>query len=117
MAQLCERFARLMRDELEMKSAELAKQLGYANRSMVDGVVGGKTFPDVLRLQKLSQLKTKTGARPNLDWLITGNGKPMLIAEANMEADGGLDNQASAEAILRNLMPEQIEAFVRLLRR
>lgn len=113
MAQLCERFTRLMRDELEMKSAELAKQLGYANRSVVDGVLGGKTFPGVLRLQKFSQLKTKTGARPNLDWLITGNGKPVLIEEAG----DGRDNQPSAEAILRSLTPEQTEALVRLLRR
>lgn len=117
LAPICQRFVRLMKEELKMSRAELARQLGYANASTLSRVQKGETFPDIGRLQKLSQLRTSAGTRPNLDWLITGKGEPVLSGADDQEARGAASNRSSIDAILQGLEPDQIEALACLLRR
>lgn len=74
----CDRFIWLMTNELGLRAADLARRLGYANSTTVQKVKRYETFPDVDRLQKLSGLRNSNGERPNLDWLITGEGKPVI---------------------------------------
>jgi len=78
MGDACNRFVWLMENVLRISSAEMARELGYANSTTVQKVKRQETFPDVERLQRLASLFTQDGSRPNLHWLITGEGEPVL---------------------------------------
>lgn len=81
LSEACCRFTWLMEKVLKVSAAELARQLGYANATTLQKVKRCKTFPDVERLQRLGNLSVRSGGRPNLDWLITGEGKPVLLTK------------------------------------
>lgn len=72
-ARLCAVF-----DLSGMRDAELSQRLGYANATTLSAVRRGDVFPDVERLAKLGHLVMAGGAYPNLHWLLTGAGVPLL---------------------------------------
>lgn len=116
LAPLCRRFIQLMKDDLAMGRTKLARELGYANPSTLLLVEKGKTFPDIAKLQRLSLLRTAAGASPNLDWLITGEGKPVLFRTTKPETQEENDRLA-AEMLLHRLTSDQIRSLLHLFGR
>jgi len=79
---MCARLKSLAEDYLNLRLNELSVQLGYVNSTVLRKVWNGVAFPDTERLAMLAKLKTPSGARPNIDWIITGRGSPILSVEA-----------------------------------
>lgn len=77
-----ERLQMLMITYLEVTPQDLAARLGLASTSSLRKAISGKGGLDIERLQLLSQLKTKNGDTPNLDWLLTGRGTPLLSPQS-----------------------------------
>lgn len=61
-----------------------SENLGYASPSTIYAVKKGSTLPDLIKLNKLAGENTLRG-RPNIDWLITGQGA-MMIRERDENA-------------------------------
>ncbi len=110
--QMCDRLVELVERHLRMKWAEVAKKLGYAGATTVAKAKQHKAFPDVERLSSLAEIRTPSGARPNLHWLLTGEGSPLLAARA---PHGPNQIRVTVERIVRKLDPEKIKALERLL--
>jgi len=72
---MCERFVTAMQI-LDMTPAEIAKALGYANATTIAKVQRGEAFVDVERLQTFANLRCPHGQAIDLNWLITGCGRP-----------------------------------------
>lgn len=68
---MCRRFVLAM-DALGLTPAEIARALGYANATTIAKVRRGETFVDVERLHLLAQLRSASGQRVDLNWLIAG---------------------------------------------
>ncbi len=108
---MCDRFVWLMETALRLRPGVLAKMLGYTNATTITKVKQREAFPDPERLRTLAGIKTKDGACPNLHWLITGDGTP-LIGRGSREIR---KSRAVAETIIRKLGPERVEALERVL--
>ena len=76
--QMSNRLIDLARNDLGLSLGGLANRLGYKNQSPLTKVRQGKGFigPDKLKLFAL--LENDNGDTPNLNWIITGLGEPML---------------------------------------
>jgi len=107
---MCDRLVWLMTNILRMRPAELAKRLGYKNPTTIAKVKKRETFLDSEKLQRLAEIETDDGRRPNLHWLITGYGPP-VVGEKGTRLNR---SRAIAERLVRNLGPEKIEAIERL---
>lgn len=79
--ELTERFTRLVDRHLELSDRELAEALGYSGTTTLSRVRKGGTFLDIERLVRLADLETQSGGRPNIHWLLTGQGEPILQPE------------------------------------
>lgn len=64
-----------------MADRKLAKHLGYANTATLWKARRGRAFIDLYRLQRLAELRVD-GMRPNIDWLVTGQGNPLTPLKA-----------------------------------
>lgn len=73
-----QRLSLLMRVHLKLSAKELAALMGHASTSTMRNALEGTGGLDIERLSRLGQLKTEAGAVPNLDWLLTGRGAPLL---------------------------------------
>ncbi len=58
--------------------AWIAEQLEYATQSTIGSVRRGEAFFDTERLAKLGRIPLARKAHPNLHWLLTGEGRPVL---------------------------------------
>lgn len=74
---MCERFVTLLRDHLSMSEADAARALGYHGTATLWKIRHGLAFLDVEKLARLASLG-QSGARPNLHWLISGEGPPLV---------------------------------------
>lgn len=72
----------LLEEYLDISLQELAHNLGLASTSTLRKALGGKGGLDIERLQKLGALAAKRGELPNLDWLLTGRGSPVISPHA-----------------------------------
>jgi len=72
------RMDTLMKEHLNLTLTEFAKRLGYKNPSGVQPALDGSGFIGADRLPKLAELTDEHGRHPNLNWLATGVGSPML---------------------------------------
>lgn len=69
---MCERFVVAMQ-RLQLSPAQLARELGYSNAATISKLQKGDAFVDVERLYRLAQLRTPSGERIDLNWLIAGD--------------------------------------------
>lgn len=72
-ARLCAAF-----DVTGWGDREISTLLGYNGQATISSVRRGKTFLDTERLAKLGSLRVHRHARPNLHWILTGDGSPFL---------------------------------------
>lgn len=75
---MCGRLIHLTEAILCITRKELSERLGYRNPSTLWHVWNKKAFPDVEKLQILSEMNTIDGQRPNIDWIISGKGSPLV---------------------------------------
>jgi len=73
-----ERLNQLINVYLQIDVKELSKQMGHASTSTLRNALDGNGAIDIERLYILGKIQTKSGALPNLDWLLTGRGLPLL---------------------------------------
>src|SRR5712664_210149 len=106
--EICRRFVTLVDNYLRMPDGELARRLGYPSGSTLWKVRRAQSFIDVDRLYHLSRIEVG-GLRPNLDWLLTGDGDPMLSKEAPKAV------LAHASAALAALSPQEQNAMLMIL--
>jgi len=83
--EMCRRLRLLAEDYLEIDLKNLSDNLGYKNDTVLRKVWKGDVFPDTERLVMLAKLKNNDGSTPNIHWIITGEGCPLLL-KADVEA-------------------------------
>jgi hypothetical protein len=73
----CSRVAAMLSlaDETD---AQISRYLGHANPSTLGRVREGESFLDSESLARLGRYEIRSVALPNLHWVITGDGKPLL---------------------------------------
>ena len=81
---MCCRFQKLIVEDLKLDVTTIAKKLNYKNRSTIYHAFNQEAFPDITRLALLAKIQTKEGLRPNIHWLVTGEGDSLI---ANSETD------------------------------
>jgi len=111
--QLTERFTRLVDRYLELSDRELAEALGYSGTTTLSRVRNGDAFLDIERLIRLAELETQSGGRPNIHWLLTGHGEPVLRPEGQSRRD---KKERLIDQVKRLEEPE-IDALTKLLTR
>lgn len=67
--------------------AEISRHLGHANPSTLNRLRAGVSFLDSESLAKLGRYAVRSLARPNLHWVLTGDGEPLLAVEPSSEAE------------------------------
>lgn len=75
---MCHRFQALAEKHLKISVKDLSDRLGYSNTTVLRRVWKGEVFPDTERLAMLATIKTSRDYAPNIHWLITGEGNPMI---------------------------------------
>jgi hypothetical protein len=60
--------------------AEISRYLGHANPSTLGRLRDGQSFLDSESLARLGRFEIRAIALPNLHWVITGDGEPLLPA-------------------------------------
>lgn len=62
--------------------AQISRHLGHANPSTLNRLREGESFLDSESLAKLGRYSVRALAHPNLHWVLTGIGEPLLPAAA-----------------------------------
>jgi len=75
---MCARLKELVEDHLKLSVKDTTKLLGYANTTVLRRVWKGEVFPDTEKLVLLAMIKNVDGSIPNIHWLITGQGAPLI---------------------------------------
>lgn len=75
---MCSRLKELVENHLKLSVNDIAKTLGYANTTVIRKAWKGETFPDTEKLVPLAMIENKDGAVPNIHWVITGQGAPLI---------------------------------------
>lgn len=57
---------------------EISRRLGHANPSTLSRLRDGLSFLDSESLAKLGRYSVRSMAHPNLHWILTGDGQPLL---------------------------------------
>jgi len=86
---MCDRLARLLKTAYDDNWSELSQRLGYASASGMLSVKRGDAFPDVQRLNKISDWEIEGGYIPSLDWILTNKG-PAVIKYKDSKVINGL---------------------------
>lgn len=85
--EMCSRLDHTIRKDLDMSLADFSEVLGYKNQSPLTRISNGKGLPSIKRLGMIGTLKTKDGGRPNINWILTGEGRSTI-------SDQSLDSKA-----------------------
>ena len=72
-----ERLEVLVKQHLKVTWSDLAKKLNYSNQSTLLKIKRGQSLPSAEKLHGLALLKFENG-QINLNWLLTGQGAPLL---------------------------------------
>ena len=110
-ASISQRFSALIKHAPGTVSG-LSLALGYTKPSTLYAIRDGKALPDILRLQKLAEQNFGNGLRPNIHWLVTGNGDMFL--DTTKDAKSRLVADEVYE-VLQNSSKEKIDAVLTLL--
>ena len=73
----CSRVAALL-SLANQTDVEISRYLGHANSSSLNRLRDGESFLDSESLAKLGQYELRALAHPNLHWVLTGDGDPLL---------------------------------------
>ena len=73
----CSRVTALL-SLIDQSEAAISRELGHANASTLSRVREGTTFLDSETLARLGALDVRGLAVPNLHWILTGEGPPVL---------------------------------------
>lgn len=95
---ICRRFMQIVEEELLIPLSDLAPLMGYATPATLYSIKAKRCLPDIARLKALSKIRSPGGMRPNLDWILTGEGGRML---------------SPADTAVRDLKPELIRSINR----
>lgn len=76
--EISHRFVELVETHLRLSWTDLAKLLGYSNRTTLDAVKGGRTIPGPDKLYTLARWISPDGNRANIDWIFTSEGSPLI---------------------------------------
>jgi len=90
-----------------------SKLLGYKKPSTVYTIKKGKTLPDMVRLKTLAEQQIGDGLKPNIHWLVTGEGD-MLVAETTVAQSGSSIDKICSE--LAGQPEEKLQAILTLLK-
>jgi hypothetical protein len=63
--------------------AEISRYLGHANPSTLSRLRDGGSFLDSESLAKFGRYVVRSLAHPNLHWVLTGEGEPLLPSKAS----------------------------------
>lgn len=87
MGRMCARLVAIL-DISGLTDREVSARLGYTGQATIGGVRRAETFPDTERLGTFGRMLIRGCAHPNLHWILTGEGKPVLPAHRRgTEAD------------------------------
>lgn len=76
---VCARLIELLHQELNLTLAEAARELNYANQTVITQVRKGERFIDIVRLSEFATyVEKKHKVAINLDWVLTGRGARVL---------------------------------------
>ncbi|HRH85848.1 MAG TPA: hypothetical protein PLO41_03280 [Rubrivivax sp.] len=67
--------------------AEISRHLGHANPSTLSRLRDGESFLDSESLAKFGRYAVRSLAHPNLHWVLTGDGEPLLPGKASERQD------------------------------
>lgn len=82
----CSRMAILLGLTNE-SDAEISRHLGHANPSTLNRLRDGESFLDSESLAKFGRYAVRALAHPNLHWVLTGDGEPLLAAVASRDRE------------------------------
>ena len=101
MREMCARLSAML-DSTRISDSEISRLLGYATPATLARMRRGEVFPDSERLATLGRLKICAGACPNIHWVLTGQGPPLVDHHKNkqIEALEILIRQATKDSIL-----------------
>ena len=66
---------------------EISRQLGHANSSTLTRVRDGQSFLDSESLARLGRYEVRDVAHPNLHWVLTGDGDPLLPVSRSVQGE------------------------------
>lgn len=67
--------------------AEISRYLGHANPSTLGRLREGESFLDSESLARLGRFEIRAIALPNLHWVITGDGEPLLPTPGSQQQE------------------------------
>lgn len=108
------RFIELIEIHLRMSWADAAHALGYTNRTTLDAIRKSRTLPGLDKICALAKLRTKDGRRPNIDWLFSSEGIPLVTY--NPSAESKVPPPLIAMRELEKLPPEHYKAVAEIIR-
>jgi hypothetical protein len=82
----CSRVAALLALSNETDS-QISRYLGHANPSTLNRLRAGESFLDSASLAKLGRYAVRDVAHPNLHWVLTGDGEPLLPNESTKKVE------------------------------
>lgn len=106
--QMCDRLVELLDRHLQIPDTEAARALGYRSASTLWKIRRGLAFVDVEKLAALAALRGRK-ARPNIHWLVSGTGDPLIPAQ------GQQSDHPSLVASLARLPAKQASALKALI--
>lgn len=80
------RFVELIETHLRMSWVDAAQALGYSNRTTLDAIRKSRALPGPDKIFALAKLRTNDGRRPNIDWLFSNEGAPLVESRPNSES-------------------------------
>lgn len=97
----CSRIAALL-SLADESDAKISRHLGHANPSSLARLRDGESFLDSESLARLGRFEVRAVAYPNLHWVLTGDGEPLLpTATTQAHEIDGLCMLIRREAIQR----------------
>lgn len=67
--------------------AQISRYLGHANPSTLSRIREGESFLDSESLARLGRYEIRAVALPNLHWVITGDGEPLLPTPHSLQEE------------------------------
>ena len=118
MEEMCRRLVLLTENHLHITRRELSLKLGYKNESTLQKVWQGSTFPDSEKLNILSRIQNNIDARPNIHWLITGEGQPLIQTDSIEQTMSNFELRLEEiPTSLANLLQSTVDEIMRLRRK
>lgn len=114
---IASRLIEVLEDQLSLSMTDAARALGYANATTLHKVKRGVVLPDFSRIAAFAdQQGRRTGLMPNLHYVLTGQGVPMLPYRApdSVQVKRSIDDDIISQ--LSDSEPSTKQALLILLR-